>query len=65
MRDGATRQPRLRENPVIILVCRIVIAVCAEIINHFQQETEVEEEYVEVFGPRIQWGGNAPKESVD
>jgi hypothetical protein len=45
---------------VIILVCRIVIAVCAEIINHFQPETEVEEEYVEVFGPRIQWGGNAP-----
>ena len=49
---------------MIVLVCRIVIAVCAEIINHFEQETE-EEEYVEVFGPRIQWGGNAPTTSQE
>jgi len=48
---------------VITLMCRIVIAVCAEIIHHLTPDEviEVEEEY----GPRIFWGGDAPLKVSD
>lgn len=36
---------------LVTLACRIVIAVCAEIIHHINPEETLEED----FGPRIYW----------
>lgn len=46
---------------LLVLGCRIVIAVCAEIIHHISPEEVTEED----FGPRIHWGGDAPNTLSD
>ena len=40
---------------LVVLWCRIHIAVCAEIIHHLDPDDDEE------YGPRIYWGGDAPK----